>query len=148
MAYLSQEIVIFLIYLRDKNANHHLVFYITSVKKIWLLDEPFINLDSVSKENLEILIKKFLSDGGIVIMATHEQFPLEGKNYFKKIAMYKVFLFSIKRELLITYRSLNDFLMPFSFFLLLSIFFPIIINTDSLSLKENCAWNFMVSIFI
>ena len=50
--------------------------------------------------------------------------------------MYKVFLFAIKRELLITYRSLNDFLMPFSFFLLLSIFFPIIINTDSLVLKK------------
>ncbi len=50
--------------------------------------------------------------------------------------MYKVFLFSVKRELLITYRSLNDFLMPFSFFLLLSIFFPIIITTDSLVLMK------------
>ena len=55
-----------------------------SEKKIWLLDEPFINLDSVSKENLEILINKFLSDGGIVIMATHEQFPLEGKKIVLK----------------------------------------------------------------
>ena len=54
------------------------------MKKIWLLDEPFINLDTVSKENLEILIKKFLSDGGIVIMATHEQFPLEGKKIVLK----------------------------------------------------------------
>tara|TARA_B100001287_G_scaffold236432_1_gene209010 strand:- start:1310 stop:1915 length:606 start_codon:yes stop_codon:yes gene_type:complete len=50
-----------------------------SKKKIWLLDEPFINLDSDSKKNLVVLINKFLSNGGIVIMATHEQFPIEGK---------------------------------------------------------------------
>ena len=50
-----------------------------SEKKIWLLDEPFINLDSDSKENLVVLINKFLSNGGIVIMATHEQFPIVGK---------------------------------------------------------------------
>jgi len=50
-----------------------------SKKKIWLLDEPFINLDSDSKENLIVLINKFLNIGGIVIMATHEQFPIEGK---------------------------------------------------------------------
>ena len=60
-----------------------LLHYFTE-KKIWLLDEPFINLDSDSKENLITLINKFLSIGGIVIMATHEQFPINGKKIVLK----------------------------------------------------------------
>lgn len=45
---------------------------------IWLLDEPSVNLDVASKELLFNLISTKVADGGIVIIATHDEifFPL------------------------------------------------------------------------
>lgn len=42
--------------------------------KIWLLDEPFINLDKEAQSLLLNLIETRLSHGGIVIIAAHEDF--------------------------------------------------------------------------
>jgi heme exporter protein A len=45
--------------------------------KIWLLDEPETNLDVEAKNILENLIKIRTEQGGIVIIATHQQPPKE-----------------------------------------------------------------------
>jgi heme exporter protein A len=47
-------------------------------KTLWLLDEPSNSLDQASKEKLYGLIDSRVKDGGLVIMATHDEmfFPL------------------------------------------------------------------------
>ncbi|MFT5703898.1 MAG: heme exporter protein A, partial [Rickettsiales bacterium] len=42
-------------------------------KTIWLLDEPTINLDKKTKELLFELVKTRIREGGIVIIATHDE---------------------------------------------------------------------------
>lgn len=45
--------------------------------KIWLLDEPFVNLDSKSRELLTSLIEIRLSQRGIVVIASHDELKIE-----------------------------------------------------------------------
>lgn len=40
-------------------------------RSVWLLDEPTMGLDSASIANLQTQIKKHLTEGGMVIVATH-----------------------------------------------------------------------------
>ena len=39
--------------------------------KIWLLDEPFSNLDEINQQKLQHLISAKVNDGGIVILTSH-----------------------------------------------------------------------------
>lgn len=48
--------------------------------EIWLLDEPFANLDSDNKEKLIKLITIRARDGGIIIFTSHEQITLPKVN--------------------------------------------------------------------
>jgi len=51
--------------------------------KYLILDEPFTALDSSSKENLLILLKKFCKNGGAVMLTTHDyKFVVESTDYF------------------------------------------------------------------
>jgi heme exporter protein A len=45
-----------------------------STHPIWLLDEPFLGLDKVSRNTIKNLILTHLSLGGIVLLASHEAF--------------------------------------------------------------------------
>ena len=49
-----------------------LVNLFESRKKIWIIDEPFSGLDAVSIETIEKIIKKHANDGGLVIIANHQ----------------------------------------------------------------------------
>lgn len=42
---------------------------------IWLLDEPARSLDEEGRESLELLLRTHLENGGIAVMATHENSP-------------------------------------------------------------------------
>jgi heme exporter protein A len=42
-------------------------------RSLWLLDEPTVGLDAASLINLQSLIKRHLSQGGMVIAATHTE---------------------------------------------------------------------------
>lgn len=48
---------------------------------IWLLDEPTVNLDQKSKELLFNLVSTRIKDGGMAIIATHDEIftPLANK---------------------------------------------------------------------
>lgn len=48
----------------------------TSYRKVWLLDEPLNALDANSKENIRGRLIRFMAQGGILIMATHEPIML------------------------------------------------------------------------
>jgi heme exporter protein A len=52
---------------------------------IWLLDEPTVNLDKEAKERLFNLVSTRIKDGGIVIIATHDEIfaPIAGKIYLE-----------------------------------------------------------------
>jgi heme exporter protein A len=52
---------------------------------IWLLDEPTVNLDKHSKELLFNLVSSRIKDGGMAIIATHDEIfnPLAGKIYLE-----------------------------------------------------------------
>jgi len=52
---------------------------------IWLLDEPTVNLDKQSKELLFNLVSTRIKDGGIAIIATHDEIfnPLANKIYLE-----------------------------------------------------------------
>jgi heme exporter protein A len=47
----------------------------TSKRRIWLLDEPLNALDAGSKENFRLRFIRFMAEGGLLILATHE--PIE-----------------------------------------------------------------------
>ena len=46
-------------------------------KKIWLLDEPFANLDQKSVNSLLDIIKEKISNNGIILLVTHSQIPIK-----------------------------------------------------------------------
>lgn len=47
-------------------------------RPIWLMDEPTVGLDAENRSALAGLIKKHLSDGGIVLAASHDPIDVEG----------------------------------------------------------------------
>ena len=40
---------------------------------VWIIDEPFANLDTSSKNNFTNVLKGKANQGGIVIIATHDK---------------------------------------------------------------------------
>ncbi len=48
----------------------------TSHRKIWLLDEPLNALDAGSRENVRLRLTRFMAEGGLLILATHEPVKL------------------------------------------------------------------------
>ena len=45
---------------------------------IWILDEPFTAIDRFGVQNLETLLQRHVSNGGLVIMTTHQPFAIPG----------------------------------------------------------------------
>ncbi len=45
--------------------------------KLWVLDEPFVALDVAAVEQLQGIIIKHLESGGVVILTTHQDVPLD-----------------------------------------------------------------------
>lgn len=50
---------------------------ILSEAPLWLMDEPFTNLDRSGQELVVELLAEHLRDGGLCIMATHQRFELD-----------------------------------------------------------------------
>ena len=48
-------------------------------RKLWLIDEPFPAMDTDSVVNLTKKLNKFTSDGGILILTSHQEINLNGK---------------------------------------------------------------------
>ena len=51
--------------------------YVTTAA-IWILDEPFTAIDRLGVRNLETLIQRHISNGGLVMLSTHQPLALEG----------------------------------------------------------------------
>ena len=51
--------------------------YVTTAA-IWILDEPFTAIDRLGVRNLETLIQRHISNGGLVMLTTHQPLALEG----------------------------------------------------------------------
>jgi len=50
----------------------HLARLLLCKRPLWLLDEPFANLDALGKETLLQLLKQHKKDGGATILASHQ----------------------------------------------------------------------------
>ena len=48
----------------------------TSHRKIWLLDEPLNALDANSRETIRLRLTRFMAEGGVLVLATHEPIKL------------------------------------------------------------------------
>ncbi len=53
-----------------------LLTQLTSTRLIWLLDEPFSNLDAPHIKHVYEAIKKHTQEGGIVIIVSHQEFEV------------------------------------------------------------------------
>lgn len=51
---------------------------LASRRVLWLLDEPFVALDTEAAASIEQLIREHLVRGGMVVMATHQPLPVLG----------------------------------------------------------------------
>jgi heme exporter protein A len=51
--------------------------YITRAR-IWILDEPFTAIDRFGVQNLETLLQRHVSNGGLVILTTHQPLAIPG----------------------------------------------------------------------
>lgn len=49
-----------------------------SQRRLWLLDEPTVGLDSASRDRLSGLMADHLAGGGLIVAATHIEIGLEG----------------------------------------------------------------------
>ena len=47
-----------------------------STRPLWLLDEPFASLDAVATSYLTQRLQSHLSNGGMVVVATHQEIAL------------------------------------------------------------------------
>lgn len=44
---------------------------------LWLLDEPFTNLDAQGREQVQALVGEHLADGGLVLAASHQELAID-----------------------------------------------------------------------
>ncbi|OGT43864.1 MAG: heme ABC exporter, ATP-binding protein CcmA [Gammaproteobacteria bacterium RIFCSPHIGHO2_12_FULL_40_19] len=49
-----------------------------STKRVWILDEPFANLDNHGILQLEKLLQNHLNNGGVILLSTHHERALKG----------------------------------------------------------------------
>ena len=47
-----------------------------STRPLWLLDEPFASLDAAATSYLTLRLQSHLSNGGMVVVATHQEIAL------------------------------------------------------------------------
>jgi heme exporter protein A len=43
---------------------------------LWILDEPFAALDNKAVAQMRATIERYLADGGVVVMVTHQDEPI------------------------------------------------------------------------
>jgi heme exporter protein A len=55
--------------------------------RLWVLDEPFNALDSAASEWLAGLIAQHLAEGGIVVLTSHQQVPLDASVRQRELAL-------------------------------------------------------------
>lgn len=53
--------------------------------KLWILDEPFVNLDAATRDWLSKLMMAFAKEGGVVIFTSHQ--AIEGLKLHQKISL-------------------------------------------------------------
>jgi heme exporter protein A len=51
--------------------------YLSSDVPLWVLDEPFTALDTRGVETLSALVARHVADGGIVVLTTHQEVPVD-----------------------------------------------------------------------
>lgn len=51
--------------------------YVSSAT-VWVLDEPFTAIDKLGVKNLETLVQQHASNGGVVVLTTHQPLSLSG----------------------------------------------------------------------
>ena len=44
---------------------------------LWILDEPYVALDSAAVELLQAVIRNHLAQGGLVVLTTHQQVAID-----------------------------------------------------------------------
>lgn len=54
--------------------------YVSSHAKLWVLDEPFVALDVKAVENLADQIASHVNAGGVVVLTTHQEVPIDANN--------------------------------------------------------------------
>ncbi len=54
--------------------------YASNHAKLWVLDEPFVALDTKAVENLSKLVAQHVKNGGIVVLTTHQEVPIPVEN--------------------------------------------------------------------
>ncbi len=54
--------------------------YVSSHAKLWVLDEPFVALDVKAVENLAAQIALHVNAGGVVVLTTHQEVPIDAGN--------------------------------------------------------------------
>lgn len=58
---------------------------LTNPGKIWLLDEPFENLDNKNQEKLKDLIEARAGEGSIIIFTTHQNIKFDSEKKFEEL---------------------------------------------------------------
>lgn len=53
---------------------------------VWILDEPFTAIDRSGVKNLETLLQTHVSNGGLVVLTTHQPLAIEGVRLIELIA--------------------------------------------------------------
>ncbi len=60
---------------------------LASPKPLWILDEPFTNLDEAGQQWFCGVLEEHLHQGGLVVLASHQGLRLENKSRFQKLAL-------------------------------------------------------------
>jgi len=58
-----------------------------SPKPLWILDEPFTNLDTEAQQWICQSIEQHLQNQGLVILASHQNFPIQDQTRFRCLAL-------------------------------------------------------------
>ena len=107
-------------------------------RPLWLLDEPTAALDTAAQETLAGLMRTHLSEGGLVIAATHAPLPLPGATRAADRAdspqgggeMTRAFLALIARDLRLAARVGGSGALGLVFFLMIVTIVPFALGPD------------------
>ena len=102
-----------------------------SRSSLWLMDEPFTNLDTAGQSLVVDLVKDFLADGGTCLMASHQHIDVDGSTRTGDTAMsgqvpglWQGFAAVVRRDVLLAWKRPGDVLNPLFFFAMVATLFP------------------------
>ena len=113
---------------------------------LWILDEPYTNLDAAGTERVSAVIGRHLDAGGAALIAAHQppanpqpRAPPPGACVTARTGMLAAAALAFRRDILLALRHWGQVAQPLVFFVMVATLFPLALGPELAQLREIAA---------